>query len=140
MNHFPRAVNKVVTEPPDPISYNRVAQYELEGEDNARQPFPPEVIFWGAVGNATVGLRTIVLFLIQSISGPSSLSIILLIQLCIGASGLADTQVSPSIHPGWATGSNGTLDVSEENEYEDAYDAAKPRPWDWRSFDASKPV
>jgi hypothetical protein len=45
MNHFPRAVNKVVTEPPDPISYNRVAQYELEGEDNARQPFPPEVIF-----------------------------------------------------------------------------------------------
>lgn len=91
--------------------------------------------------NAIVGLLTIVLFLIQSISGPSSLSIILLIQLCIGASGLADTQVSPSIHPGCATGSNGTPDVPEdETEYEDAYDVARPRPLESRKSDASKPV
>jgi hypothetical protein len=44
-NHFPRAVDEVVTEPPDPISYNRVAQYELEGEGKAGQPFPDEVMF-----------------------------------------------------------------------------------------------
>lgn len=44
-NLFPRAVDKVVTEPPDPISYNRVSQYELEGENKARQPFPGGVMF-----------------------------------------------------------------------------------------------